>query len=49
VPGVLIGGQIGPRLAGLVSQRRMQRSIAVLFVFLSVAMMTVALRKFGVA
>jgi hypothetical protein len=47
IPGVLIGGQIGPRLQGLVSQRTMERSIGLLFVFLSVAMMTVALRKFG--
>ncbi len=49
VPGVLIGGQIGPRLAGRVSQRTMERAIGILFVFLAVAMMTVALRKLGVA
>ncbi len=48
VPGVLIGGQIGPRLAGRVSQRTMERAIGILFVFLAVAMMTVALRKLGV-
>ncbi len=48
IPGVLIGGQIGPRLAGRVSQKTMQRAIAVLFVVLSVAMLSVALRKFGV-
>lgn len=48
VPGVAIGGQIGPRLQGLVSQRTMQRAIGALFLFLSVAMMTVALKKFGV-
>jgi len=47
IPGVLIGGQIGPRLQGFVSQRTMELSIGVLFVFLAVAMMTVALRKFG--
>ncbi len=47
VPGVLIGGQIGPRLQGLVSQRTMERAIGVLFVLLAVAMMGVALRKFG--
>ena len=47
IPGVAIGGQIGPRLQGLVSQRTMERAIGTLFVFLSVAMMTVALRKFG--
>ena len=48
VPGVLIGGQIGPRLAGLVSQRTMQRAIGILFIVLAVAMMSVALRKLGV-
>jgi len=47
IPGVLIGGQIGPRLQGLVSQRTMERVIGVLFVFLGIAMMTVALKKFG--
>jgi len=49
VPGVLIGGQIGPRLAGRVSQRTMERAIGVLFVILAIAMMTVALQKFGVS
>ncbi len=48
VPGVLIGGQIGPRLAGRVSQRTMERAIGVLFVFLAVAMMSVALKKLAV-
>jgi len=47
VPGVAIGGQIGPRLQGLVKQRTMERAIGILFVFLSIAMMTVALRKSG--
>jgi len=47
VPGVLIGGQIGPRLQGLVSQRTMERAIGILFIALSVAMMTVAMRKLG--
>ena len=47
VPGVAIGGQIGPRLQGLVSQRTMERAIGALFIFLAIAMMTVALRKFG--
>ncbi|MGB5257561.1 MAG: sulfite exporter TauE/SafE family protein, partial [Woeseiaceae bacterium] len=47
VPGVIIGGQIGPRLQGLVSQRTMERAIGILFVLLSVAMMTVALKKSG--
>lgn len=48
IPGVLIGGQIGPRLQGFVSQRAMERAIGLLFVFLAIAMMTVALRKFGI-
>jgi uncharacterized membrane protein YfcA len=48
VPGVLIGGQIGPRLQGLVSQRAMERAIGGLFVFLAVAMMAVAMKKLGV-
>lgn len=48
IPGVLIGGQIGPRLQGQVSQRNMERVIGVLFVVLAVAMMTVAMKKYGV-
>ena len=48
VPGVLIGGQIGPRLQGLVSQRTMERAIGILFVLLAVAMMSVSLRKLGI-
>ncbi len=45
VPGVLIGGQIGPRLQGLVPQRAMQQAISGLFMVLAIAMMTVAWRK----
>ena len=45
VPGVLIGGQIGPLLAGRVSQRTMQRAIAVLFIAISIAMATVAISR----
>ncbi|MGB5512011.1 MAG: sulfite exporter TauE/SafE family protein [Woeseiaceae bacterium] len=48
VPGVAIGGQIGPLLQGRVKPRTMERAIGMLFVFLAVAMMTVALRKSGV-
>ncbi len=48
VPGVAIGGQIGPRLQGLVPQRIMERAIGVLFIFLALAMMAVALKKSGV-
>ncbi|MBU2676779.1 MAG: sulfite exporter TauE/SafE family protein [Gammaproteobacteria bacterium] len=48
IPGVLIGGQIGPRLQGLVSQRAMELAIGMLFVFLAAAMMAVAMKKLGV-
>jgi len=48
VPGVVIGGQIGPLLQGRVKQRTMERAIGALFVFLAIAMMTVALRKSGI-
>lgn len=47
IPGVLIGGQIGPRLQGRVSHNAMRKGISVLFVILAVAMSTVALRKLG--
>ena len=47
IPGVLIGGQIGPRLQGRISPHKMRRAISVLFVILAVAMMSVALRKIG--
>ena len=47
IPGVLIGGQIGPRLQGRISPHTMRRAISILFVLLSVAMMSVALRKLG--
>jgi uncharacterized membrane protein YfcA len=47
IPGVLIGGQIGPRLQGKISPHAMRRAISILFVLLSVAMMFVALRKLG--
>jgi len=42
IPGVLIGGQIGPRLQGLIPPHTMRRSISVLFVILAIAMLTVA-------
>jgi uncharacterized membrane protein YfcA len=47
IPGVLIGGQIGPRLQGKVAPHTMRRAIAVLFVILGTAMMAVAFRKAG--
>lgn len=48
IPGVLIGGQIGPRLQGLVPQHRMRMAISMLFLFLAVAMMLVAMQKAGI-
>jgi uncharacterized membrane protein YfcA len=47
IPGVLVGGQIGPRLQGRVSARTMRRVISVLFVVLAIAMMSVAWTKLG--
>ena len=47
IPGVLIGGQIGPRLQGRIAPHTMRRAIALLFVVLAAAMMTVAWRKAG--
>ncbi len=47
IPGVLIGGQIGPRLQGKIAPHTMRRAIAVLFIVLAVAMMSVARRKLG--
>ncbi len=41
IPGVIIGGQIGPRLQGKVSQRDMERSIGVLFAVISISMFVV--------
>ena len=47
IPGVLIGGQIGPRLQGRISHRTMELSIASLFLLLGVAMLLVAARRLG--
>jgi hypothetical protein len=47
VPGVLIGGQIGPRLQGLIPQQTMRRGIGVLFVILAIAMLGVAWQRSG--
>jgi hypothetical protein len=47
IPGVLIGGQLGPRLQGRVSPHTIRQAISVLFVLLSLAMVSVALRKLG--
>ena len=47
IPGVLIGGQLGPLLAGRVPQRALQKAIAALFLLIAIAMTAVALRKLG--
>ena len=47
IPGVLIGGQIGPRLQGLVSQHTMRRAISLLFIVLGTAMLAVAMQRSG--
>lgn len=39
VPGVILGGQIGPRLQGKVSSHTMERAIGVIFGLIGVAMM----------
>jgi uncharacterized membrane protein YfcA len=43
----LIGGQIGPRLQGIIPPHVMRHAISVLFVILAVAMMIVAYQKLG--
>ncbi|MEM7764255.1 MAG: sulfite exporter TauE/SafE family protein [Pseudomonadota bacterium] len=48
IPGVLIGGQIGPRLQGRVPQRSMEYGIAALFVVLAIAMLIVAAQRASV-
>lgn len=44
LPAVVIGGQIGPRLQGIVDQRTMERSIGALFAVIGVAMCWIAFR-----
>ncbi len=44
VPGVILGGQIGPRLQGKVSSDGMVRFIAVLFAIIGIAMTWIVLR-----
>lgn len=46
LPAVLIGGQIGPRLQGMVAQRTMERAIGALFIVIGVAMCWIALQEF---
>ncbi len=48
IPGVLIGGQIGPRLQGKISQHFMEKAIAGLFAVIGIAMGYIALREMGV-
>ena len=45
IPAVIIGGQIGPRLQGKVSQRSMERAIGYLFLVIGVAMSYIAIRN----
>ena len=45
VPGVLIGGQLGPLLQGRIAQRTLERTIAILFGAIGVAMGWIALRS----
>ena len=45
IPGVIIGGQIGPSLQGAIPRRRMEKSIAVLFGIIGVAMAWIACRE----
>ena len=47
IPGVLIGGQIGPRLQGRIQQRTMERFVGVVFLGLAAAMLAVAWQKFS--
>ena len=43
IPGVIIGGQIGPRAQGKVSQKNMVRAIAFLFALIGVAMASIVI------
>ena len=45
IPAVIIGGQIGPRLQGKVSQRSMEKGIAYLFSVIGLAMAWIAIRN----
>ena len=47
IPGVIIGGQIGPRLQGKIAQRTMEKTIATLFAIIGLAMGFIALRELG--
>mgnify|MGYP000477559910 CR=1 FL=1 len=43
--GSIIGGQIGPRLQGTVSQRAMERGIGYLFLVIGLSMAFIAIRN----
>ena len=45
IPAVIIGGQIGPRLQGKVSQRSMEKGIGYLFLVIGIAMAWIAIRN----
>ena len=45
VPAVIIGGQIGPRLQGRISQHTMERSIGYLFLLIGISMSYIAIRN----
>jgi hypothetical protein len=47
IPGVIIGGQIGPRLQGTISQRTMEKAIALLFGVIGLAMGYIVMRTLG--
>jgi hypothetical protein len=48
VPGVLIGGQLGPLLQGRISQHAMVRAIGILFFVIALAMAWIVLNELGV-
>ena len=45
IPAVIIGGQIGPRLQGKISQHAMERSIGYLFFIIGLAMSYIAIKN----
>ena len=45
IPGVILGGQIGPRLQGRVPQRVMERGIGLLFIIIAFAMSVIVLKR----
>lgn len=49
IPGVLIGGQVGPFLQGRIDQRRMEQAIGMLFAVIGVAMWVMILSPAGAA